>query len=170
MVQVTYFFMLLALFKIMSIIYEKIKTDLKEAMKSGNTEKRDVLRMIDSMIKNVEIDKGKRELGLSDEEIVEVVTRAVKQRKDSASQYETGGRPELAEKEQKEIEILSEYLPTQLTEEEIVKIVKEEMAGLENASGSDMGKVMGSIMGKLKGKADGNMVRKIVEGEFQKIK
>lgn len=154
----------------MSIIYDKIKTDLKEAMKSGNTEKRDVLRMIDSMIKNVEIEKGKREEGLSDEEIVEVVMRAVKQRKDSASQYEAGGRPELAEKEQKEIEILSGYLPTQLTEEEIAKIVKEEMAGLEKASGSDMGKIMGSIMGKLKGKADGNIVRKIVEDEFQKNK
>lgn len=153
----------------MSIIYEKIKVDLKEAMKSGDTGKRDVLRMVDSMIKNVEIEKGKREEGLSDEEIIEVMMRAVKQRKDSASQFIAGGRPELAEKEQGEIDVISAYLPAQLSEEEISKTVKETILELDAKSESDMGKVMGSVMGKLKGKADGNVVREIVASEFKKI-
>ncbi len=162
--------MLLALFKVMSIIYEKIKADLKESMKARNTEKRDVLRMIDSMIKNVEIEKGKREEGLNDEEIMEVMLRAVKQRKDSVSQFISGGRPELAEKEQSEINILTEYLPAQLSGEEIIKAVRETILELDAKSESDMGKVMGSVMIKLKGKADGNVVREAVSSEFQKIK
>ena len=153
----------------MSNINEKIKADLNEAMKSGNTEKRDVLRMVDSMIKNVEIEKGKRETGLSDEEIMEVMMRAVKQRKDSASQFIAGGRPELAEKEQREIDIVATYLPEQLSKEEITKVVREVIAELGAVSKNDMGKVMGQIMGKLKGKADGTLVKEIVASEFQKI-
>lgn len=168
--QVAYFFMLLALFKVMSIINEKIKADLKEAMKARDIEKRDVLRMIDSMIKNVEIEKGKRETGLSDEEIIEVMMRAVKQRKDSVSQFIAGGRPELADKEQIEIDILAAYLPEQLSEEEIAKTVSEVILELGATSKSDMGKVMGAVMGKLKGKADGNLVREIVASEFEKVK
>ncbi|MFA6184367.1 MAG: GatB/YqeY domain-containing protein [Parcubacteria group bacterium] len=154
----------------MSIINEKIKADLKEAMKARDIEKRDVLRMIDSMIKNVEIEKGKRETGLSDEEIIEVMTRAVKQRKDSANQYISGGRPELAEKEEKEIGIISTYLPEQLSKEEIIKIVKEIIAQVGVTSGNDIGKVMGQVMGKVKGKADGNLVREIVQKELQEAK
>ncbi|MDX9913832.1 MAG: GatB/YqeY domain-containing protein [Candidatus Moranbacteria bacterium] len=154
----------------MSTINEQIKIDLKEAMKAGDTQKRDVLRMVDSMIKNVEIEKGKRETGLSDEEIIEVMMRAVKQRKDSAAQFITGGRPELAQKEQGEIDIIAAYLPEQLGEEEIVKIVKEVIAQTGAVSSSDMGKVMGQIMGRLKGKAEGGLVREIVQKEFQEMK
>lgn len=153
----------------MSTINETIKADLKEAMKAGDTQKRDVLRMVDSMIKNVEIEKGKRETGLSDEEIMEVMMRAVKQRKDSASQFITGGRPELAEKEQAEIDIISAYLPAQLSEEEVIKTVKEVIAQSGATSANDMGKVMGQVMGQLKGKADGNLVREIVASEFKNI-
>lgn len=151
----------------MAIINEKIKEDLKGAMKAGDTEKRDVLRMIDSMIKNVEIEKGKRETGLSEEEIMEVLMRAVKQRKDSASQYLAGGRPELAEKEQKEIEIISIYLPEQMNEEELSKVVVEVM---ESSDEKDMGKIMGQVMGRVKGRADGNLVRQIVQKQLEAIK
>lgn len=161
---------LLALFKSMSTIKDKIREELKAAMKSGDAEKRDVLRMVDSMIKNVEIEKGKRESGLSDEEIIEVLVRAVKQRKDSATQYIDGGRPELAEKEQKEIEIISVYLPEQLSEEEILKIVKEVIVSSGATGANDMGKVMGQIMAQVKGKADGNLVREIVAKEFEAMK
>jgi uncharacterized protein YqeY len=161
---------LLALFKSMSIINDKIKEELKTAMKAKDVEKRDVLRMIDSMIKNVEIEKGKREEGLSDEEILEVLMKAVKQRKDSANQYLEGGRPELAEKEQKEIEIISVYLPEQLGEEEITKIVKEVISQAGTISANDLGKVMGQIMARVKGQADGNLVRTIVQKEFAEMK
>lgn len=146
---------------------QKIFEDLKAAMKAGEAEKRDVLRMLDSMIKNVEIEKMKRESGLSDEETLEVIARAVKQRKDAVAQYESGSRPELAEKEKKEIEILMAYMPEQMGEDEVRKVVAEVIAQVGVASKSEIGKVMGPVMGRLKGKADGNLVKKIVEESLQ---
>lgn len=142
---------------------QKIFEDLKAAMKAGEAEKRDVLRMLDSMIKNVEIEKMKRETGLTDEESMEVIARAVKQRKDAVAQYEEGGRPELAEKEKKEIEILMAYMPEQMGEEAVRAVVAEVIAASGVTSKAEIGKVMGPVMGKLKGKADGNLVKKIVE-------
>lgn len=146
---------------------EQITADLKGAMKSGDTKKRDTLRLLDSAIKNTEIEKKKRETGLSDEEIIEVVARSIKQRKDSVAQYEAGGRPELAENEKAEIEILSVYMPEQMSEEKIREAVKEIIAATGMTSKADMGKVMGQAMSKLKCQADGNAVKKIVEEELQ---
>jgi len=146
---------------------QKISEDLKTAMKAGETERRDVLRMLDSMIKNVEIEKMKKEEGLSDEEVLEVLNRAVKQRKDSMEQYGTGGRPELAEKEKKEIEIIMAYMPEQMSEEAVREAVKATIAQVGATSKADIGKVMGPVMGKLKGKADGSLVKKIVEESLQ---
>lgn len=146
---------------------QTIFSDLKTAMKAGETEKRDVLRMLDSMIKNTEIDKLKKEEGLGDEEVMEVIARAVKQRRDAATQFETGGRPELAEKEKKEMEILMAYMPAQMSEDKVREIVKEVIAQAGVTSKSDIGKVMGPAMGRLKGQADGNLVKKIVEEELQ---
>ena len=145
----------------------KIVEDLKQAMKAGEVEKRDTLRMLDSMIKNTEIEKKKKEAGLSDEEVQGVISKAVKQRKDSMVQYISGGRAELAEKEKKEIEILSVYMPEQMSEEAVRGIVKATLAEIGTTSKEEMGKAMGPIMGKLKGQADGNLVRKIVEEELQ---
>lgn len=142
---------------------QKITQDLLAAMKSGDNLKRDVLRMLDAMIKNTEIEKLKKVEGLSDSEVQEVIGRAVKQRKDAAVQYTAGHRPELAEKENKEIEILLTYLPKQMSEAEVRKIVEEIIAKIGASSKSDIGKVMGPVMGKLKGLADGNLVKKIVE-------
>lgn len=150
-------------------IKEKIAFDLKEAMKAGNIIKRDTLRMVDSMVKNVEIEKMKKEEGLNDEEALEVIGRAVKQRKDSISQYEAGGRSDLAEKENKEIEILMEYLPEQMNEEGIRKAIIEVIVQAGAKGKGDIGKVMGMAMGRLKGKADGSLVKKITEEELGKI-
>lgn len=136
-------------------------------MKSGETEKRDVIRMIDSMIKNVEIEKGKREEGLNDQEVIEVLSRAVKQRKDSANQYLEGGRPELAEKEKGEIEIISAYLPEQLGEEDL-KVIVDKV--IEGETEMEMGKLMGKVMAEVKGRADGNLVRQLVEKTIQASK
>ncbi len=149
------------------MLKNKIFEDLKTAMKAGETEKRDVLRMLDSMIKNTEIDKLKKEEGLSDEEVLEVIARAVKQRRDAATQFETGGRPELAEKEKKEMEILMAYMPAQMSEDKVREIIKEVIAQAGVTSKADIGKVMGPAMGRLKGQADGNLVKKIVEEELQ---
>lgn len=141
----------------------KIIEDLKAAMKSGETAKRDTLRMLDSMVKNTEIEKKKRETGLDDNEVQEVVMKAIKQRKDAIAQYESGGRMELAEKERAEMEILSAYMPEQMSEDDIRKIVTQTAAEIGATAKSDMGKLMGAAMGKLKGKADGQVVKKAVE-------
>lgn len=146
---------------------EKIIGDLKDAMKAGDTAKRDTLRLIDNAIKNTEIEKKKRETGLSEEEILEVLGRAVKQRQDSIKQFSDGGRPELAAKEQTELDIIMPYLPAQLSEDEIRVIVKTVITETGAAGMSDIGKVMGQAMGKMKGKADGNVVKKIVGEELK---
>lgn len=148
---------------------EKITSDLKGAMKAGDVLRRDTLRMLDSAIKNVEIEKKKRETGLEEEEVLEVVSRAVKQRQDSIKQYEDGGRPELAQKEKEELDILMEYMPEQLDDDAIRSAVAEVIAATGAASPSDMGKVMGAVMTKVKGQADGNKVRQIVSEELEKI-
>ncbi|HMN19067.1 MAG TPA: GatB/YqeY domain-containing protein [Candidatus Moranbacteria bacterium] len=143
---------------------ERIVADLKAAMKAGDNVVRDTLRMLDSAIKNIEIEKKKREEGLGEEEVLEVVMRAVKQRVDSISQYEQGGRSELADKERGELEILKRYLPEQLGEEQVRAVVREVISTLgEKAS---LGAVMGQAMTRLKGKADGNLVRKIAAEEL----
>ena len=146
---------------------QKIFSDMKQAMKEGDNAKRDVLRMLDSMIKNTEIEKMKKEKGLSDEEVIGVISRAIKQRRDSVEQYRSGGRMDLADKESKEIEILSAYMPEQLGEDKIRQIVKDVIEQTGANSKADMGKVMGAAMGKLKGQADGNLVKKIVEEELK---
>lgn len=142
---------------------ENISADLISAMKAGDVVRRGTLRMVDSMIKNAEIEKKKKEEGLADAEVVEVLSRAVKQRRDSVEQYEKGGRQDLADKEKKEIEIISGYLPEQLGEDKIREVIKEVITQTGTSSKADMGKVMGQAMGKLKGQADGNAVKKIVE-------
>jgi len=151
------------------LLKDKLQADLITAMKSGNTQKRDVLRMLDSMIKNVEIEKNKREQGLTEDEIIEIIGRAVKQRKDSVRQYKEGGRNDLAEKEREEIGILSEYLPKQMSEAELLVIVKKIMAQMKIENKSEFGKVMGMTMNKVKGRADGNLVREIIEKEFESL-
>ncbi len=144
---------------------EKITADLKDAMKAGDTLRRDTLRLMDSSIKNLEIEKNKRQEGLSDEEVLEVLTRGVKQRQDSIRQFEDGGRPELAEKEKAELEIILPYLPVQLSQVEIEAIVVEVLSTGEM---TDLGKIMGQVMARVKGRADGNLVREIVKSNLEK--
>jgi len=144
---------------------EKIEKDFIEAYKAKDEDKTSVLRMVKSAIKNKEIEKGET---LSDNETESVVAKEIKQRRDSASEYKKGGRDDLVKKEEKEISILSGYLPEQLSEEEISKIVEKAVAD-SNASGiKDMGKVMGIIMPEIKGKADGSLVSELVKNKLNK--
>ena len=138
-------------------------------MRSGDTVRRDTLRLLDSAVKNSEIEKKKRETGLSDEEVLEVIARAVKQRQDSIRQFEEGGRPELAEKEKIELDILMPYLPEQLSEEAIAAVVSEVIAQTGATGVGDLGKVMGQAMGRMKGEADGNVVREIAKKLLEEI-
>lgn len=142
---------------------ETIIAEFKQAFKEKNMEKKNVLSMLQSEIKNKEIELMKRDDGLSDEEVIAVISRAIKQRKDSAQQYREGGREELATQEEAEIAILSEYMPEQMSDEEIKQQVQAVIAESGATSKAEMGKVMGAAMARMKGKADGNKVREIVE-------
>ena len=99
----------------------------------------------------------------SDAEVIQLVGKEIKQRKDSIEQFEKGNRPELAAKEKAELTVLEKYLPAQLSEDEVRAIVKEVIASTGASSKADLGKVMGALMPKTKGKADGGMVNKIVQ-------
>lgn len=145
-----------------------IDEDFKNAFKNKETDKKETLSMIRSEIKNMEIELGKRKKGLNDEEIIGVLSGAIKQRKEAQRQYKDGGRDELAEKEKREVDILMNYLPEQMGDEEIeaqlALIIKRAGANSEK----DLGKVMGVAMVSLKGKADGSMVREIAQRLLQK--
>lgn len=139
---------------------EKLLDDMKTAMKSKDKERLSVIRMARAAIKNVEIDKRK---DLDDNEVVEVIAREVKQRRDSIREYEKAGKDDIVTGLQREIKVLEKYLPEQLTEEEIAKLVDDVVKEIGGDDMSDMGKIMGAIMPRVKGRADGRIVNKIVQ-------
>lgn len=139
---------------------EQIDEKMKEAMVAKSELELGLFRMIKSSIKNTEIAKGHE---LDDEEVLSVLEKEAKQRKDSIEQYEKGGRSDLAETEKKELTIIEEYLPEKMGEDEIRKAVHTIIAENKEA---DFGKIMGMAMGKLKGQADGGHVQKIVREEM----
>lgn len=144
----------------------KIFEDLKNAMKSGDKISVSVLRMLNSEIKNREIENGGQ---LSDGSIIETISSQAKKRRDSIDAYEKGGRQDLADQEKIELEILNKYLPEQMSEDEIREQVKNAIKELNAQSPSDMGKVMSLLTPKLKGKMDNSLVSKIVKEELSKI-
>lgn len=141
---------------------DQLMADMKEAMKARaeGKERLSVIRMVRSAIKNIEINEKK---DLSDDEVIEVIAREVKQRRDAIPDYENGNRLDIVEGLKHEIDILMGYLPRQLSEEEIRSIVSEVIAEVGATSPKDMGKVMGKLMPKVKGKADGKVVSKVVK-------
>ena len=153
------------------MLKDKIQSDVKEAMKAGDSNKRLVLGMLQSAIKNKELQKraksGKEE-ELNDEEVVDVISYEVKKRKESIESYKNAGREDLAEKEKGELDILMTYLPEQMSEEEI----RTEAQKVINETGAkdvkEMGKVLRVLMPKLKGCADGQTVSRIVKEELAK--
>ena len=138
---------------------ETIKQDYLVAYKAKEETKVSVLRMLMSSIKNAEIDKKEE---LLDDDIVKVIQREIKQRRDSIASYKSGKREDLAKKEDEEQKVLNGYLPEQLSDDEIEKIVGEVIKQVEASSKADFGKVMGATMLKVQGKADGNSVSKAV--------
>ena len=139
---------------------QKLLSHLKEAMKARDSLKVDTLRILNSEIKNREIDSQQE---LDDETILGLVTTQVKRRREAAVQYEKGGRPELKEKEEKEIEILSEYLPRQATEEELRERITQVIQETGASGMKDMGKVMKTVVAEFKGKADGGQLKNLVQ-------
>ena len=142
-----------------NLIKPLISEAIKSSMKSGDKENTTTLRMAISEIKKEEIDKKS---DLTDQEIIVILQKMIKQRKDSSSQFSSAGRDELAEKEEREIKSLTEFLPEQLTEKEIEKIVSKTVNDLNAQSPQDIGKVMGSLKSQLQGKADMSIVSRMV--------
>jgi uncharacterized protein len=141
-------------------LLERLNNDMKQAMKNKEKEKLSVIRMVKAALQNEAIKLGKSQL--SEDEELTVLSRELKQRKDSLQEFENAGRSDLVEKVKTEIQILELYMPKQLTEEELVQLIKETIAEVGASSKADMGKVMGAIMPKVKGKADGSLVNKLV--------
>ncbi len=144
----------------MNTLQQKIKDDLKEAMKAKQETRTGALRMLMSSLLNGEKEKLAE---LDEEETQNIVVSEAKKRRESAETYEKAERPELAEKEKEELNVFLAYLPAQLSEDEVRTLVKEAIGSTGASSVQDMGKVMASLMPKVKGKADGSQVSRIVK-------
>jgi len=148
-------------------IKASILDELKSAMKQKKADRLRVLRSLKAKILEKEISERKGgESELSDEQIVEVLMKAAKQRKESIDQFEEGGRDDLVEKEKMELEIIEEFLPEMMDEDEVRSAVRKQIDAMGASTMQDMGKVMGVMMGKLKGKAEGSLVSRIVKEEL----
>ncbi|PQD96460.1 hypothetical protein CYL18_00740 [Pradoshia eiseniae] len=143
----------------MSLV-ERLNSDMKQAMKDKDKDKLSVIRMMKASLQNEGIKLGKQEL--SEDEELTVLSRELKQRKDSLQEFDKAGRQDLTDKLQAEIAVVESYMPKQLSEEELDALVAEAIAQTNATSKADMGKVMSAIMPKVKGKADGSLVNKLV--------
>ena len=139
---------------------ERLLEDMKTGMKSGDKLAVETLRMLRSQIKNASIAKGE---DLSEDDVIGVLSKEAKKRKESLALFKEGGRKDLVEKEQKELDLITSYLPEALSDDELLGIVQNAIdeSGAEGLR--DMGKVMGLVMPKVKGRADGKMVQELVE-------
>lgn len=150
------------------MIHEDLKKEMTEAMKSRDALKLSVLRDLVSSFVNelVSLNKKPGDM-LDDESALKVIRRKVNQRKDSIEQFEKGGRSELAEKEKEELEILETYLPQQLSDEEIQKIVDAKKEELGVSDKKDMGKLIGAVMKEVEPRADGSRVGEVVRNALE---
>ena len=145
----------------MSDLELKIQNDLVDAMKKRDELRLSVLRMLKSAIQMAQIEKG-RDLPLTDDEVLVIVRRLIKQRNEAAEMYRSGGAHDRAETELEEVKVLDSYQPEQLSDEEIVKIVTEISTQVEASGLKDMGKVMGKTVAAVKGRADGGRIKELV--------
>jgi len=144
----------------MGALAEKVRADMTAAMKAQEKERLSTLRMLQSALKNEQINVGHE---LSDEEAMTVIRKAMKQREDSIEQYTNAGRTELADKERSEMELLKTYLPPELTEEEVQSGIREIIDSTGAQSKKDFGKVMKEATARFKGRVDGKKIQEIVQ-------
>ena len=142
-------------------IKEQLMADIKSAMKNKESDKLATLRFLHSAIKNKEIEVRPKEL--TEDDVLSVIKKMVKQRKDSIEQYERAGRQDLADKEKAELVFMNTYLPEQLSEEKVLSIVKETITELGAKDMKDMGKVMQAVLTKTGGAADNKIVSQLVK-------
>ncbi len=138
----------------------QIKDDIKTAMKAKDVQKRDALRLLDSALKQIEVDERKE---LTDEDVMAIITKQIKQRNDAAAQYKDAGRDDLLEKELSEIAVFEVYLPAQLSDDELAETIKAIIAEVGAESMKDMGKVMGAAKAKISSQADGKRINECVK-------
>lgn len=151
----------------MMTILERLNFDLKEAMKSKDSFKLGVIRLAKGAIQLEAINKKK---DLSDDEVIAIISKQIKMRKDSITEFEKAGRTDLVDQYNDEVKILNEYMPEQLSEEEILLIINKAIEELKPQAISDMGKIMKEINPKLIGKADMSLVSKLVKEKLSDIK
>lgn len=151
----------------MSGLKSKLQGDLNDAIKSRNTVVAETIRMILAAITNEEV-AGKEKKELSDAEVITVLTREAKKRREAAEAFEQGGRADRAASEKAEGEVIAGYLPEQLSEAEINQLITETIATVGASGPADMGKVMGALKGKVAGKADGALVSSLVKAALNK--
>ncbi|RYG74734.1 GatB/YqeY domain-containing protein [Lentibacillus lipolyticus] len=142
-------------------LIEQLNEDMKQAMKNKEKEKLAVIRMVKASLQNETIKLGKN--NLSEDEDLAVLSRELKQRKDSLQEFKSAGRDDLVRKLETEINVIEAYMPHQLTEEELEAVVTSTIQEVNATSKKDMGKVMNTIMPKVKGKADGARINKLVQ-------
>ncbi len=144
-------------------LQEQLNTAMKEAMKAKATLRLSTIRLAKNAVKNKEIEAG---IPLDDQGVITVISTLVKQRRESAQVYRDGGRVDLAEKEEQELLVLQDFLPTQLSEDKIKGLIEEAVAETGAASMRDMGKVMKIVSAKTLGRADGRMVSELVKSRL----
>ncbi len=148
------------------MIKDQLKDDLKTAMRAKEMDRVSVIRLLFSTIKNKEIEKGK-DAELTEDELLSVIVSAAKQRKESIDQYTQAGRNELAEKESRELEVLMQYLPKPLSEDELRSKVKEAISAAGITEMKQMGVVMKTLVPALRGQAEGAAIRKMLQSCLQ---
>lgn len=142
-------------------LHERLAADMKEAMKSGNKVRLSALRMAKAAIVNAEIAKGKDAV-LTDAEILEVLNREVKRRRESIAEFKKANRPDAVAREEADLAVLMEYLPQQMSREEIASVARSVIREVGAQGPKDKGKVMGKLMAQLKGKAEGQIISEVV--------
>ena len=148
----------------MATIKERISEDMKAAMKSGEKEKLGAIRMLHAAIRKKEIDER---IELDDAGVMKIISSLAKQRQDSIEQFKAGGRQDLVDKETAELKLLQGYLPEQMSQEALVKIIEDAIREANATTQKDMGAVMKVLMPKVAGKADGKLVNQLVRERLQ---
>ena len=147
----------------MSIV-DQLVEDMKAAMKSGDKVKLNTIRQLRAQLKDAQIALGRE---LTDDDAISVLNNAAKKRKEAMEMYKQGGRTDLADKEAAELAVIQDYLPEQLSREELEKVIDEAIAKVNATTMQDMGKVMGVVMPQVRGRADGKQVQQIVRNRLQ---
>jgi uncharacterized protein YqeY len=147
-------------------IKDRISDDMKKAMVAKDKVELSVIRLLKSEIRYKEIEKGAE---LSDEDVIAVLSSSAKRHRDSIAQFEKGGREDLVAQEKAELEVIRQYMPKQLEEDELSRIVDEAIKEVNALAASDLGRVMKMVMPKVKGKADGKRVNELVSSKLQSM-